>query len=104
MITARTQLLALHDTSAQEAKAIMVAKNADYGASQDALRNFRLCEMLSIPMDQGILTRLGDKLARIGNLIAKGTNEVKDESIEDTIIDAVNYLIILRATIQEHRQ
>jgi hypothetical protein len=80
----------MHDRTAAEAREIMLARNADYGADVDGLRNFRLCENLSVPIPVGILTRLGDKLARIGNLIAKGNAVVKDETIDDTILDAVN--------------
>jgi len=52
-------------------------------------------------MPVGIITRLGDNLARIGNLIAQGNAVVKNESIDATILDAVNYLIILRPALAE---
>jgi hypothetical protein len=100
MIT-REQLLDLHTETCGSALKIMVDKNTDYGATDDALRNFRLCENMGIPIDIGILTRLGDKMARIGKIITSGKVAVKSETVEDTIMDAINYLVILRAAIME---
>ena len=38
--------------------------------------------------------RLGDKLARFKSLTKSGGQEVKDESIRDTLIDLANYAIM----------
>jgi len=103
MKTTREYLLQLHDNMTAKAKKIMEVKNSDYGANQDALHNFRLCEQLYIPMEIGILTRLCDKIARIGNLINK-PNRVLDETIQDTIIDTINYMIILNAALEERKE
>ena len=97
----REQLLATHTTICGNAKMLMMDKNADYGATEDALRNFRLCENMMIPIEVGILTRLGDKLARISKIVITGEAIVKNETVEDTIMDAINYLVILRAAIEE---
>lgn len=44
-------------------------------------------------------------MARIVNLLQPGvTNQVKDESIDDTIKDAVNYFAILAAYREEQRE
>ena len=37
---------------------------------------------------------LGDKLARFKSLTKSGVQEVKDESIRDTLIDLANYAIM----------
>jgi hypothetical protein len=100
MIT-RPQLLDLHTTTCKAALSIMVDKNTDYGANDDALRNFRLCENMGIPIDVGILTRLGDKLARIGKIVTTKQTAVKAETVQDTILDAINYLVILTAALKE---
>lgn len=43
----------------------------------------------------GVTIRLNDKLSRLKNLlINKGDDFIKDESIEDTIIDIANYGVI----------
>jgi hypothetical protein len=98
------QLFQIHGIMTSKALEIIKAKNADYGADEDALRNFRLVEQLGIPMEVGILTRLADKIARIGKIIQSGEVHVKDETIEDTILDAINYLIILRAALNEPQE
>lgn len=60
-------------------------KNADYG---DAVgKSFEKWG------DIALLVRISDKYNRIENLINK-QNLVKDETIEDTILDLANYLII----------
>jgi hypothetical protein len=100
----REELLDMHDTICSDAKAIMQDKNADYGAGEDALRNFRLCENMMIPIEVGIVTRLGDKLARISKIVVTGDTVVKNETVNDTILDAINYLVILAAAIEERRR
>jgi hypothetical protein len=102
-ITSREDLLKSHVIICEQARHIMESKNADYGATTDGLRNFRLCENMMIPIDVGILTRLGDKLARIAKIIMTGDTVVKDETVQDTIRDAINYLIILAAAIEEKK-
>lgn len=71
-------------------------KNSDYATGQDPFQNFRLAELMGLTAGDGIMLRFLDKVARLSNVWKKGTTEV-DESIEDTIMDAINYLAILRA-------
>ena len=79
--------------------AIAEAKNKDYCGDQenaDPFKNFRLVENLGITTtEKGILVRICDKISRISSLLDSSEIHVKDESIEDTILDAANYLIIL---------
>lgn len=62
-----------------------------------------ISEMVGVPVARGILVRLCDKIARISNLIDK-KEAVKDETIEDTICDAIGYLGILRAWLIENKK
>lgn len=73
-------------------------KNADYsGNAADPFKNFKMVEAFGITdVEQGILVRLSDKFARICNLLHNEA-QVKSESIEDTIEDAINYFAILHA-------
>jgi hypothetical protein len=103
MITTRKDLLKLHKTTTDECFRIIEVKNRDYGANSDALHNFRFVEQMGIPMAHGILTRLGDKLARIAKIVTTSETAVKDETVDDTIEDAINYLIILRAALNEQK-
>ena len=73
----------------------MKKKNADYAGDASSMRNFELsADVAGITMSKGILVRLMDKMTRIGNLIERDA-AVKDESIFDTIQDAINYSAIL---------
>lgn len=71
-------------------------KNADYtGDSGDAFANFRVVEDLGLAsVEVGILTRMSDKFSRISSLLKKA-GQVKDESMEDTILDLAVYSVIL---------
>ena len=61
-------------------------KNQDYGSSvQDTYERFG---------DMSYLVRITDKYNRLCSLMTKGEIEVKDESIDDTILDMANYLLL----------
>jgi|GEM_PF-1796421 len=74
--------------------AISRRKNADYATDSDPLANFRACQQFGVPLTKGIMVRLSDKFARIGNLLDREA-QVKDEAIADSIMDAIDYLAIL---------
>ena len=76
-----------------------IAKNNDYGGSNsDPFANFRNSTIAGVSVEKGILVRLMDKMSRISTLLDKEA-KVKDESITDTIEDAINYLAIMKAYI-----
>ena len=88
------------DEILDEMKKIHDAKRHDY-AGVDPLGNFRECERAGIPMQDGILARLGDKYTRINNLYKRGGEAaVAFESIEDTLLDLANYSVILLSAIR----
>jgi len=78
-------------------------KTQDYATQQDPFKNFRNSKVVGVKPSRGILVRILDKISRISNLIDKNA-AVKDESIEDTINDAINYLAILKAQLQNERK
>ncbi len=75
--------------------AIHCAKNHDYARPEveDYYANFRECEAFGITAEKGILIRMSDKWSRIKGLSAKEA-AVKDESIEDTMLDLANYALL----------
>lgn len=96
----KEQLFVLHKFVCQEALELMQKKNADY-SKVGALDNFYVAEALkAASAEHGIIIRMGDKLSRLSSIISKGA-QVKTESMQDTIIDLVNYSILLLAVIQE---
>lgn len=80
---------------------LVLKKTKDYATIDDPYRNFRLCESVGVPLEKGILVRMCDKLSRIGNLIENNDPSVKSESIEDTLVDIMNYANIMLCYIQE---
>ena len=85
----------------EEMCALTAAKNKDYSGDHDAFANFRLVEQIGLcPTEVGILTRLSDKLARVGRLLNKEA-AVKTESVEDTLMDMAVYSIILLVYLRE---
>lgn len=75
-------------------------KNADYAGDADPFKNFRMSEQVGVDPARAILVRISDKLSRISNLLDREA-EVKDERLEDTICDMINYLAILKAYIKK---
>jgi hypothetical protein len=79
---------------------IVQAKNADYANNADPFKNFRFAELVGVDPRRGILIRMTDKLARVSNLLDKEA-AVKDEAIQDTLLDLINYTAILKAFLEE---
>lgn len=98
----RDGLMKLHQQIADEAADLMRSKNADYsGGSEDVLANFRHYGMAGISIEQGIVTRMLDKMTRIAGMANGHEARVDDESIRDTIRDLVNYAVLLEAARQD---
>jgi hypothetical protein len=79
------------------------AKNHDYGATTDPWANFRLVELLGLTPSQGAMVRMLDKIARIAQFSRSGQLKVKDESVNDTLIDLANYALITSLLLEEER-
>lgn len=75
-----------HEKICKELNALYSAKNHDYG---DSFRKTREI------VPDSILVRLHDKLGRLDRLLmAPESAKVKDESIDDTLMDLANYAIM----------
>jgi len=72
----------------EDCLALMDKKNNDYADPKDALSNFR--EFGSF----GVIVRMGDKWNRIKNITKNQKVDVKDESIQDSLMDMINYCVI----------
>ena len=86
-----------YDAIVKKAKSLCDNKNIDYAQQKEPFSNFEMVESLKIcDTPTGILVRISDKIARIANLLKrKGEKAVKDEKLEDTMLDLINYSIIL---------
>ncbi len=77
-----------------------IAKNSDYGGStDDPYANFRNSTIARVPVEKGIMVRMMDKISRISTLMDKEA-QVKDEAIEDTLMDLINYAAILKSYLK----
>jgi hypothetical protein len=97
----RGSLLVLHERLTTKGRELMEKKNQDYGADEDPFRNFRMSKLLKIKPEFGVLLRMQDKMARLVSFLERGDLKVKDESVEDSVIDLINYAVILYGLIQE---
>ncbi len=83
---------------------IVKRKNKDYGETdKDPFRNFRNSDAVGVPPEKAILVRISDKLSRISTLLEQNA-EVKEESIDDTIHDAINYFAILKNFLKNNKK
>ena len=94
-----------HAEICERMKAITKAKNADYtGEGDDPFANFKIVELNGITStERGFLVRMSDKMARITSFVQKGTLEVKDESVQDTLMDLANYCILMMGYINSKK-
>lgn len=96
----RTEFITDLESTYASAIAIVRKKNQDYATSDNPFKNFENCTVIGISPAQGILVRVIDKITRVSNLLDK-PNAVQDETIDDTILDIINYMAILKAMIKK---
>ena len=85
-----------YDAIVKAAKLLCDSKNVDYAQVEEPFSNFEMVESLKIcKTSTGILVRISDKIARISNLLEREDIAIKDEKVEDTMLDLINYSIIL---------
>lgn len=75
-------------------KAVYEAKDSDY--SENDLPMGNLIESLELGIEpwKGVLLRIGDKKRRIGSFVKKLNFQVKDEAVDDTLVDMSNYAML----------
>lgn len=74
------------NTIIEEMKNVHEKKNADYG--NNFHKRYKRYGFLTA------LLRLTDKMERLENIYEKGEIQVKDESVEDTLLDLANYAVM----------
>ncbi|MFW9972575.1 MAG: hypothetical protein ACFFDF_20480 [Candidatus Odinarchaeota archaeon] len=101
----RNEYFEFHKQCCNKMLEITQKKNHDYAGFEDnPFANFTIVERTGIATtEQGFLTRIMDKISRINSFIIQGTLKVKDEKIEDTILDACNYLILLAGYLKSKK-
>ena len=78
----------------------MNLKNRDYAGNHgsEPFANFTRCEAMGIcDTEQGFMVRITDKMSRLSSFLDSGKMHVEDESFHDTVIDVINYMVLLAA-------
>lgn len=86
-----------------KAFSLMQKKNADYAgrSGEEPFANFTRCEAMGIcKTEAGMLVRMTDKMSRLSSFAESGTLMVKDESVEDTCLDLINYAVLFYSYLQ----
>jgi len=69
-------------------------KNHDYAGGVDPLANFKASARMGIDPALAVLIRMMDKWSRLEAFVRQGNFAVKDESVEDTLMDNAVYSLI----------
>lgn len=79
-------------------------KNSDYAGGDDAFKNLAMVERFGVTSTEvGVFTRLTDKMSRLAGFLQKGTLQVADEKIEDTLKDQAVYSIMLILLLRDKK-
>ena len=100
----RDELLKYHSDICNAAQQLMSLKNRDYAGQEgnEPFANFTRVESMGIcTTEQGFMTRLTDKMSRLSSFLNSGKMHVEDESFRDTIVDVINYMVLLSAYIED---
>ena len=101
----KEELFKLHEELCQEALELMKKKNNDYATGKDPFMNFRRSEYLGFATAElGVLIRMTDKLSRISTFINSGELSLSNESVYDSIVDIINYSVLLSGLIKDREQ
>lgn len=100
----REEFQTFHKWMTDNGRDLCRKKSEDYAKDEDVMQNFKLCEVMDIcSVETGFLVRLCDKFQRLVNVIRDG-NSVEDETEFDTLLDEINYRILLAAWRKERAE
>ena len=92
-LTEPLDLIEQHKRICERLNKVYADKNHDYGNS--------FGETYEKYGDISALVRISDKMNRIERLVQTGKQKVKDEALEDSILDMANYLIMWAMELEE---
>jgi len=99
----KSEYIEFHKATCEKLMEITAKKNSDYtGNTDDPFKNFRSPEYRGYAtVEQGFLTRMDDKFSRISSFVQKGSLQVSDETVFDTLFDLSNYCILMAGYLKE---
>lgn len=74
-------------------------KGADYGTGEDIFANIRASEEFGIEGWKSSILRANDKMSRLKAFFINGN--LKNESVEDSLLDLANYAVIALCLYRE---
>tara|TARA_Y100000310_G_scaffold146938_1_gene146229 strand:+ start:204 stop:623 length:420 start_codon:yes stop_codon:yes gene_type:complete len=95
-----------HDILCQTARDLMSRKNHDYAGSEgdSPWMNFQRSEIMGIcKTQQAFMVRIMDKISRLITFTNAGELLVKEEGVEDSIIDIINYMVLFSAFLKDKK-
>lgn len=98
------ELFDIHKELCNSALELMKAKNHDYAGSKgvEPFANFTRVEALGITStEKAMLVRMLDKMSRLASFMEAKEFKVSDEKLRDTILDMINYSILLYAYLDD---
>jgi hypothetical protein len=101
------ELFEIHKFICNEALELMRKKNHDYSgkSGKEPFANFTRAEAMGITTtEKGMMVRLLDKISRLSTFCDSGEFKVEDEKLKDTIIDSINYSVLLYAYIESKKE
>ncbi len=102
----RHELIEYHAEITAEARKLMKRKNHDY-AGDDAKNpwmNFERSEIMGVcKTEQAFMVRILDKVSRLITFIDAGELQVKEEGVQDSIVDIINYMVLFGAFIEDQK-
>jgi hypothetical protein len=102
----RDDLIRNHETLCNTARELMKKKNADYAGRNgvEPFANFTRVESMGIcKTEVGMMVRLVDKMSRLSSFMESGKLQVANESFEDTIVDVINYMVLLHSYLKDKK-
>lgn len=97
------KLLMIKEELFAKANDLTVSKGLGYGLEHDTLRNMRFAEYVSVcDAPTAAYIRLLDKVFRLGRLLKNP--DIPHDSLEDTVIDLINYATYVYALVEEKRE
>lgn len=91
------------DKLQEKKKEILIKKNNDYARQDDIFSNFKLISQITgLDIRRVFMVFISVKIARLKELLLTG-KQVKNESIDDTLIDLANYTELLYIHLKENK-
>ena len=98
------ELFNIHAKLCKDALDLMQRKNHDYAGKSgvEPFANFTRAEAMGITTpERGMMVRMLDKMSRLSSFMDSKEFKVEDEKLRDTILDLINYSVLLYSYLED---